>query len=554
MTSPPCSSAPRSASLPHRSSSSSSAASRERSPQFGTQGFGWSRLLAAAILLALAGCASLPANVERRESHAFADSHDTTLGRVVAASAPDDAGDRSGFRLVPDADDALEARLALIRSAERSIDVQYYLIANDGTGRQFLAALVAAASRGVRVRLLVDDLCTAREDALFAALSGLPGFEVRLFNPLPARTGGFATRVALSSHQFARVNRRMHNKLLIADGSFAVTGGRNVADEYFDRGYANFIDLDLLSTGPVVATLAALFDEFWSSTWAYPASTLLHAGDDAARERATLLLQALGSAAAPAHERAGESDEPTLADEIAHGRVALRFAPARVVADSPDGIGDGDAGHDDGPVMRAHLELLAGARSSVVVATPYFLPGAAGLSTLRAARERGVRLSVLTNSLATTDEPLVHFGYARYREGLLRLGVALHELIPTRAAPAGSDVDRHGASLGRLHAKLVVVDERWVSIGSMNIDRRSARSNTESMIVIDDPGLAAEAIAFLDPGRTTGSYALRLGAGGKRIEWVAGDGRGVLRAEPMPFGGPGLKPRLASFFVSEELL
>jgi putative cardiolipin synthase len=515
----------------------------------------WLRLLVATAVFALAGCAALPGNVQRCESHALGDTQTTTLGKIASASIPADAGDRSGFRLLPDADDALEARLTLIRSAERSVDVQYYLIANDGTGRQFLAALVAAASRGVRIRVLVDDLYMSGEDALFAALSALPGFEVRLFNPLPVRNGGFATRVALSSHQFDRINRRMHNKLVIADGSFAITGGRNVADEYFDRGYANFIDMDLLSTGPVVATLAAHFDEFWNSTWAYPASSLLRAGDDADRERATLLLQALGSAAAPLQERAGESDEPTLADEIAQGRVALRFAAARVVADLPDRIGDDDPERGDGPVMRAHLELVANARSSVLVATPYFLPGAAGLSTLRAARERGVRLSVLTNSLATTDEPLVHFGYARYREGLLRLGVALHELIPTREAPARSDADghdRHGASIGRLHAKLVVVDERWVSIGSMNIDRRSARSNTESMIVIDDPGLAAEALAFLDVGRTTGSYALRLTAGGKRIEWVAGDG--VLRAEPVPFGGPGLKPRLASFFVSEELL
>jgi len=521
------------------------------------QALAWLRLLAAAAVVALAGCAALPGDVERRESHTLTDVRATTLGKVAAASVPGDAADRSGFRLLPDADDALEARLALIRSAERSLDVQYYLIANDGTGRQFLAALVAAASRGVRVRVLVDDLYTAREDALFTALSALPGFEVRLFNPLPARSGGFATRVAFSSHQFARINRRMHNKLLIADGSFAITGGRNVADEYFDRGLSNFIDMDLLSTGPVVATLAALFDEFWNSTWAYPASSLLRAGDDAARERATLLLQALGTAAAPMRERAGDNDEPTLAAEIADGRVALRFAAARVVADSPARIGDTDPTRDDGPVMRAHLELVAQSRSSVLVATPYFIPGAAGLSALRTARERGVRVSVLTNSLATTDEPLVHFGYARYREGMLRLGVALHELIPTREAPANSDADgndRHGASIGRLHAKLVVVDERWVSIGSMNVDRRSARSNTESMIVIDDPGLAAEAVAFLDRGRSTGSYALRLDAGGKRVEWVEGDGKGVLRAEPAPFGGPGLKPRLASFFVSEELL
>jgi putative cardiolipin synthase len=263
------------------------------------QALAWLRLLAAAAVVALAGCATLPGNVERRESHALTDVQATTLGKVAAASVPGDAADRSGFRLLPDADDALEARLALIRSAERSLDVQYYLIANDGTGRQFLAALVAAASRGVRVRVLVDDLYTAREDALFTALSALPGFEVRLFNPLPARSGGFATRVAFSSHQFARINRRMHNKVLIADGSFAITGGRNVADEYFDRGISNFIDMDLLSTGPVVATLAALFDEFWNSTWAYPASSLLRGRDDAARERATLLLQALGSAAAP---------------------------------------------------------------------------------------------------------------------------------------------------------------------------------------------------------------------------------------------------------------
>jgi len=521
------------------------------------QALAWLRLSVAAAVVALAGCAALPGNVERRESHALTDVQASTLGKVAAASVPGDAADRSGFRLLPDADDALEARLALIRSAERSLDVQYYLIANDGTGRQFLAALVAAAERGVRVRLLVDDLYAAREDALFAALSALPGFEVRLFNPLPVRSGGFATRVALSSHQFVRINHRMHNKLLVADGSFAVTGGRNVADEYFDRGFSNFIDMDLLSTGPVVATLAALFDEFWNSRWAYPASSLLSAGDAAARERATRQLQELGSAAAPAGERDDGDDEPTLADAIAQGRLALRFAAARVVADSPSRIVEATPERGDGPVMRAHIALIDEARSDVLVATPYFIPGAAGLTSLRAARERGVRLSVLTNSLATTDEPLVHFAYARYRESLLRLGVALHELVATREPPANVNVDgddRHGASIGRLHAKLLVVDERWVSIGSMNVDRRSARSNTESVIVIDDPAIAAEAIAFLDRGRRSGSYALRLGAGGKRVEWVDGDGQGVLRQEPTPFGRPGLKPRLASFFVSEELL
>jgi len=520
--------------------------------------FSWLRLLALATVVALGGCAALPSQVARSESHAIADVAGTTLARVAAASVPPGAAGLSGFRLLPDGDDALEARLTLIRNAEKSVDVQYYLIANDGTGRQFLAALLDAAARGVRVRVLVDDLYTARADALFAALSEQPGFEVRLFNPLPARNGGFAARVALSAHEFARINHRMHNKLLIADGSFAITGGRNIADEYFDRDdAANFIDMDLLSSGPVVASLAAQFDEFWNSRYAYPAPSLLRDDAPGKATRAASALTALRAGAAFDPEGQAGPDERSLAADLARGRVEQRYAPARVVADSPARIDDKDPSHGDGPVMRAHLDLLGSATSSVMIATPYFLPGAGGLATLREARARGVRFSVLTNSLATTDEPLVHFGYARYRLGMLKLGVALHELIPMREAPASSDAqgdDHHGASLGRLHAKLVVVDERWISIGSMNMDRRSARSNTESAILIDDPVLAAQASAFFERGRTSGSYALRLGHRGKRVEWVDRDGTEVLRSEPQPFGGPGLKPRLASFFISEELL
>jgi hypothetical protein len=197
----------------------------------------------------LAGCAGLPVPADRSESHAIADVADTSLARTAAASRPGDARDLPAFACCPTGDDALEARITLIRRAEKSVDVQYYLIANDRTGRQFLAELSAAAARGVRVRLLVDDLNAIRQDALFAALAGQPGFQVRLFNPLPVRGGGFASRVAFSAHEFARINHRMHNKLLIADGSFAVSGGRNIANEYFDRGgSAHFIDMDLLSS------------------------------------------------------------------------------------------------------------------------------------------------------------------------------------------------------------------------------------------------------------------------------------------------------------------
>jgi phosphatidylserine/phosphatidylglycerophosphate/cardiolipin synthase-like enzyme len=512
------------------------------------------RALAAALSLAAAGCAALPTPAERPDSNAFDDVASTSLAQVAAASRPGDAAERSGFRLLAEGDDALEARIALIRRAEKSIDVQYYLIANDRTGRQFLAELSAAAARGVRVRVLVDDLYALREGALFAALAAQPGFAVRLFNPLPVRGGNFVSRVALSAHEFARINHRMHNKLLIADNSFAITGGRNIADEYFDRsGSAHFIDMDLLSAGDVVASLSALFDEFWNSPYAYPAESLLRARQREAAARGE------SPAPTPAEDVDADGDaDPlapgSLAGELAAGRVALRFAAARVVADRPAQIDDNDRARPDGPVMRAHLDLLASARSRVLVATPYFVPGHGGLAAMRAGRARNVPITVLTNSLATTDEPLVHFGYARYRHGLLAMGVELQELMPTlEPMPAGEGGERHGASLGRLHAKLVVVDDRWVSIGSMNMDRRSARSNTESAIVIDDTVLAREAAEFLERGSVGASYTLRLGEG-KKVEWVGGEGDSVLRKEPRRAGGRGIKPRLASLFVSEEML
>jgi putative cardiolipin synthase len=514
---------------------------------------GLGRLAIVVCAVVLGGCAALPAEVERPVSEARTDVADSALGRIATASTPADAAALSGFRLLPDGGEAFDARIALVRRAERSLDVQYYLIANDRSGREFLRELSAAAARGVRVRILVDDLYATGEDALFAGLAAEANVEVRLFNPLPVRGGSFATRLALSLNDFPRINHRMHNKVFIADNSFAVSGGRNIADEYFDRsGAANFIDMDLLSTGAVVGQLSAVFDAFWNSSAAYPVRSLARRPGGAAR-------RANAAAAAGTERRNEPADAGTIAAELARGRVDLRFAGARVLADLPDAIDDNDPHRADSPVMRAHLELLGAARSSVLVASPYFVPGADGLAALREARAHDVRFMVMTNSLATTDEPLVHFGYARYREGLLKLGVALHELMPLQEAPATAlddDAvgDRHGASLGRLHAKLIVVDERWVSIGSMNMDRRSARSNTESAIVIDDPVLAGAVADFLERGRASGSYALRLGGDGKHVEWVGHDGGAVARKEPRSSVGSGLRPRLASFFISEELL
>ena len=217
---------------------------------------GW-RVVLLTIAVTLGGCAVLPGQVERPVSYSRSDVADTPLAQIAAASTPEDQQALSGFRLLPDGAQAFDARIALIRRAEKTLDVQYYVIASDATGREFLRELQGAAGRGVRVRILVDDLYATGQDELFAGLAAHDNVEVRMFNPLPVRGGSFAQRIFFSLHQFSRINHRMHNKLFIADGSFAVTGGRNIADEYFDRsGEANFIDMDLLSTGPVVQQLA----------------------------------------------------------------------------------------------------------------------------------------------------------------------------------------------------------------------------------------------------------------------------------------------------------
>ena len=508
------------------------------------------RAILLAVAVALGGCAVLPSHVERPVTTSVVGSSATSLGRTAAASLADAAGDRSAFRLLPDGAGALEARLALIERAEQTIDVQYYLIASDATGREFLRALADAAARGVRVRVLVDDLYATGEDALFAGLATQRNVEVRLFNPLPVRGGTFTQRIAFSLHQFSRINHRMHNKLFIADGSFAVTGGRNIADEYFDRsGAANFIDMDVLSSGWVVQALAAVFDRFWNSEHAYPVQSLVRQAPTA--EAFAQMLADVG--AAPETRRA---DAARLGGELASGRLALDEADAEVLADSPDKAGGDSAAPT---VAEAHLALIGSARSSVVLASPYFVPGEPTMKTLVALRANDVDVSVLTNSLATTDEPLVHIGYARHRAALLRAGVDLHELMPKADAgaklPTSLGSSGRGSSLlGRLHTKLAVIDDERTFFGSMNMDPRSARINTEAGIVIHSRLLAKLVAGFLRGHQREGSYQVQ--PQGERMSWVSGEGaaRRTLSAEPKATAQPALPVRLLAQLLGDGML
>jgi putative cardiolipin synthase len=467
---------------------------------------------------------------------------ETALARISAESTPLAKQALTGLRLLPGGDQALDARLALARHAERTLDLQYYVLADDGAGHQLLHALRDASLRGVRVRLLLDDLHSIDVAPLLAALAAHDGVEVRLFNPLPLRVGSPMTRLLLGPGPFEQMHRRMHNKLFIADGQVAITGGRNIGDEYFmQASAANFVDLDILCTGPALSELRDVFERYWRSAHAVPLQQLQGPG------AATLPLPD-APAAPSARDVLGQS---AVGRQLDAGHLELVFARVQVLADAPDKVLQSPELVDS--ALGQGLEQLRQARSEVVIVSPYFIPGVRGMAMLREATAARVRVSVLTNSMAATDEPVVHQAYARYRAALLDIGVTLHELSPGLSRKAGVFGDFRSSD-GRLHAKVAVADRRWVLLGSMNMDGRSAYANTELGLLIDSPELAWQLRSLLHRAHASSTYRVRRAEHG--IEWVARDGNAeqVYLNEPGAGLGLRLKSSLLSLFVAEELL
>ena len=454
---------------------------------------------------------------------------------------------------------SLDARIHLARRARYSLDVQYYLIQNDRTGRLLMRNLRDAALRGVRVRLLVDDLYTAGGDPMFRGLAAFPNVEVRLFNPFCCARQSIASKYVASIADFRRLNHRMHNKLYITDGAVAVMGGRNIADEYFTRSAtSNFVDMDVFLVGPVVRQLAGIFDIYWNSPQAYPMEAIL--GESADREEARRGFdhlvddgEQMMSVAVPPFDILGYGP---ISDDLDAGRLGLVWGTAVAFADQPGKVMATSA--EMARSMSAQMNVMdrvMESKSEVVISSPYFIPGPMGVQAFGDLRKRNVKVAILTNSLAANDEPLVHTGYARYRLELLRTGVDLYELSPTRIQH-NERLGLPGKSLGRLHAKTAVIDQSMVYIGSVNLDPRSESTNTELGLFARCPELAKEVIRVINISKLQSSYRLRFGPNGQSLEWLATDDQGdvVLSQEPEVTPLMRLEQMLLGPFVPEQLL
>lgn len=507
----------------------------------------------------LQACAALPPMPPRSATRAIDPATPSTLGRLAAQARGTAAPAQSGVRLLVGGEEALATLLALVDGAERTLDLQYYAVLNEASSRLLMQHLRAAAERGVRVRLLVDDFNTAGTDDALLRLTRHPRIEVRLYNPLPAGRFSLPTRVLASLHDFGRINNRMHNKQLVADNALAVTGGRNLGDAYFLQAKeANFVDLDVLVAGPVVAQLSATFDRYWNSELAYPADAII--APDAAgqhpieppRDVPVPLPQARAAegesaasapplppaASVPLDAAPGLAPETlsrlqSQADALRRGPLNLRTMPARLWADRPSKTQDQGAPGPDDIMFDDVVGLMRSARQSVLLVTPYFVPGADGIALIRGLRERGVKVRILTASLAGTDAPAVHIGYSRYRDELLRLGVELYEL---RAEPGGPEPPRWGGVHSRtnLHAKAMLVDGQTVVVGSMNFDPRSEKLNTEMGLVMRSAEFAAQFDGLIDGICRNNAYRLSHAEDGG-LRWLHVDREGrrhEFRREP----------------------
>ena len=533
----------------------------------------------------LTGCAALPSDVQRPVTTALENNLDTRLGKVVAArAAAASTRNDSGFALVVNAELAFTSRMTLIKAAEKTLDLQYYAVHADDTTDRLFDALREAAARGVRIRILLDDFNTAGKDAQVLRLAFEKNIDMRLFNPLPSNRSSAMWRIVSSLSDAARLQRRMHNKIFVADNAVAITGGRNLGDTYFGQSDGvNFVDIDVLAAGRIARDLSRSFDQYWNNPLAYPVQSLMTVKDlERLKPPAAAQTSSFGeyrpTAPTPAPSEALNKTTATRINVNPAGLTTTiaalpettdlqllnwTWAASTMLVDKPSKIAENadSAEISNDTVVDGLLSLMSSAKTDLLVVSPYFVPGAEMMRQFEAIRKRGVRVRVLTNSLASNDAVAAHAGYARYREGLLAMGIEMYEMrseqrgtVSRFGAGTGSAGGTSGASRASLHAKAVVVDSRLLVVGSMNLDLRSKLQNSEVAIVIRNPKLAAEATALIEPSMIQGAYRVELKDG--QLVWRAPQGSGLADAISEPDASAGLKlmVRVIAPFAPDEML
>lgn len=491
------------------------------------------------IAVLLGGCASLPpgSDFPKMASSALTHPEETRLGRQFADAARQHKGN-SGFRIIPVGADGFLIRMQMINAAERTLDVQYFIFRGDETGRLLTDALLRAADRGVRVRVLIDDGETAAGDDQIAGLAAHPSVEIRIFNPFAYRGHTQLFRAVEFMFNASRLDYRMHNKLLVVDNAIALIGGRNIGDQYFQIDpESQFADDDIFAAGPIAQQLSATFDEYWSSALSIPAEALSSRKSPVAvKEPRKVVSEQSQQLKADGIDYLKRVASGAPFDGMISGRLPLVWARAQVICDSPDKKNVKNGVMVGQLMQRAVVNATLEVQSELLMVTPYLIPGKEGMQLFKDLRQRNVRVRILTNSLESSTVLLAQGGYMHYRGPLLENGVELYEVRSLLGNARGSGqtaaISRYGNY--SLHAKLFVFDRQRLFIGSMNFDQRSMHLNTEMGLIIDSPALAEQVAARFDAMvQPLNSYRLALrpndAGGAPSLAWYTQeDGKAVV--------------------------
>ena len=470
-------------------------------------------------LLLTGGCASLPPNTST-PTYAFQDTAETRVGKNFIELQKNHPH-KSGFFLLTNGLDAFTARALLAQHADRSIDAQYYMIHNDLTGILLGDQLVQAADRGIRVRVLIDDMDLEKRDEGLSILAAHPNIHLRIFNPFSRQM----IRAPQFLMRFGSVTRRMHNKSFTVDGQVTIVGGRNIGNEYFEADPdLAFADLDILAIGPVVKEVSASFDEYWNSSLAYPFGLLRPdlTGKDDLEEGRRKLTEYTSRYSVEEYLQLLLSSH--LAEKIRYNEVVFSWGDAAVLADHPNKLESYDS--DESYTLSSKLvPFFDNLQEEFLIFSPYFVPGKEGTRFLADLSKRGVRVRILTNSLASTDVSVVHAGYAKYRTTLLRAGVELYEMNKTLNREQRKDKKGDsGSAKASLHAKSFVLDREQVFVGSLNLDPRSVVENTEIGIMVTSTEVADKLADGFDQIVETMAFRLELYTDEEGLELITWHG------------------------------